>query len=133
MRVWVNGCFDVLHIGHIELLRYAATFGSVRVGIDTDERVKKLKGEGRPFNTTAERVSFLRELRSVNEVVWYDSEEELEQQIKSYRPDYLIIGSDYIDKPVIGASHAKLGVVYFDRIKNKSTSEILAYEHISNR
>ena len=55
MRVWVNGTFDVLHVGHVSLLQFASLFGKVRVGIDTDRRVKELKGDDRPFHSEEER------------------------------------------------------------------------------
>ena len=57
MKVWVNGTFDVLHVGHLKLLEYSASFGELRVGIDSDKRVQELKGNDRPFNTT-EAVSY---------------------------------------------------------------------------
>ena len=95
MRVWVNGTFDVLHVGHVSLLQFASLFGKVRVGIDTDRRVKELKGDDRPVNNWNDRCLMLKELRSVKEVVGFDSDEELEKQIKTFKPDYCVIGSDY--------------------------------------
>jgi D-beta-D-heptose 7-phosphate kinase/D-beta-D-heptose 1-phosphate adenosyltransferase len=62
LRVWVNGTFDVLHRGHIELLEYASKFGKVRVGIDTDERVKQLKGDSRPINRWSDREYLLKNI-----------------------------------------------------------------------
>ncbi len=59
LRVWVNGTFDVLHRGHIELLEFASSLGLVKVGLDTDERVKQLKGESRPVNTLEDRMFFI--------------------------------------------------------------------------
>jgi cytidyltransferase-like protein len=58
-KVWVNGSFDILHVGHIRQLEYAASLGSVRVGIDTDERIKEKKGKDRPYNTLKDRIEFL--------------------------------------------------------------------------
>jgi cytidyltransferase-like protein len=69
MRVWVNGTFDVLHIGHIELLKFASVFGKVRVGIDTDLRVKQFKGDGRPVNTWEDRTKLMDSIRYVYDVV----------------------------------------------------------------
>ena len=63
MRVWVNGTFDVVHIGHIRLLEHASAFGKVMVGIDTDERVKLKKGEGRPFNNLKDRMDFIKSIK----------------------------------------------------------------------
>lgn len=133
MRVWVNGAFDVLHIGHIRLLKYAAAMGYLKVGIDTDERIKELKGPTRPFNSFNTRKEFLQALRFVDEVVGFGSEQELIDCIKTYRPDVMIVGSDYKNRRVIGAEYAKK-VVYFDRINEVSTTKILEYgKDISDR
>jgi D-beta-D-heptose 7-phosphate kinase/D-beta-D-heptose 1-phosphate adenosyltransferase len=133
MRVWVNGAFDILHIGHIKLLKYAAAMGYLRVGIDTDERIKELKGPTRPFNSFNTRKEILQSLRFVDDVIGFGSEQELIDSIKTYAPDVMVVGSDYKDKHVIGAEHAKQ-VVYFDRIADISTTKILEYEKdISDR
>jgi D-beta-D-heptose 7-phosphate kinase/D-beta-D-heptose 1-phosphate adenosyltransferase len=131
MRVWVNGAFDVLHIGHLNLLKYASTIGSVRVGIDTDDRIKELKGSNRPFNCFKNRMEFLKSLRFVDDVVGFGSEEELINQIKEYQPDVMVIGSDYKDKRIIGIEYVK-EVSFFDRIPNVSTTSILEYEKDSS-
>jgi D-beta-D-heptose 7-phosphate kinase/D-beta-D-heptose 1-phosphate adenosyltransferase len=131
MRVWVNGAFDVLHIGHLNLLKHASTIGSVRVGIDTDDRIKELKGSNRPFNCFKNRMEFLKSLRFVDDVVGFGSEEELINQIKEYQPDVMVIGSDYKDKRIIGIEYVK-EVSFFDRISNVSTTSILEYEKDSS-
>jgi len=132
-KVWVNGAFDVLHIGHIKLLEYAKSFGSVRVGLDTDSRIKMLKGENRPVNTLRDRVDFLHAIKHVNSIAVFDTEERLIDMIKLYEPDYMVIGSDYKDKRIIGREYVK-EVVFFDRIADKSTTNILQHEKdISNR
>jgi len=133
MRVWVNGTFDVLHKGHIELLKYAYTFGKVRVGIDTDDRVKKLKGYDRPVNQFDDRKFFLESIIYVNSVVGFRSETELENQITKWESDIIVIGSDYKNKRIIG-SHLVKNVYYFDRIKDFSSTNIINYgKNISNR
>lgn len=126
VKVWVNGSFDVLHIGHIKLLEYANRLGSVKVGIDTDERIKKFKGENRPFNLLEHRIEFLRSIKYVDSVNIFDTDEQLIDLIKQYQPDYMVIGSDYEDKPIIGIEYIKQ-VIYFNRIKDKSTTNILNY------
>jgi cytidyltransferase-like protein len=131
-RVWVNGTFDILHRGHLELLEYASSFGEVRVGIDTDERVKELKGEDRPFNTYEDRNYFMSRINGVSSVVSFNSNEELCDRIKQWNPNYIIVGSDYKNKEVIGSQFAK-EVIYFDRIGDYSTTKILSNESISNR
>jgi D-beta-D-heptose 7-phosphate kinase/D-beta-D-heptose 1-phosphate adenosyltransferase len=131
MRVWDTGAFDVLHIGHLNLLKHASTIGSVRVGIDTDDRIKELKGSNRPFNCFKNRMEFLKSLRFVDDVVGFGSEEELINQIKEYQPDVMVIGSDYKDKRIIGIEYVK-EVSFFDRIPNVSTTSILEYEKDSS-
>lgn len=123
-KVWVNGTFDVLHIGHIKLLEYAASLGQLRVGIDTDERVKELKGHDRPFNNTEDRMSMLIALKSVNDVKTFSSREQLLELIKEWNPDYMIVGSDYKDKEVVGSEWAK-ELIFFNRISDYSTTKIL--------
>ena len=133
MRVWVNGTFDILHIGHVRMLEYASTFGLLKVGIDTDKRVKELKGPDRPFNTTQDRVDMLAALRSVNHVVTFDNREELIELIKEWQPDIMVVGSDYKDKEVIGSEYAKQ-LIFYDKIPGYSTTKILNHaEHSSGR
>jgi D-beta-D-heptose 7-phosphate kinase/D-beta-D-heptose 1-phosphate adenosyltransferase len=108
------------------LLEYASTLGSVKVGIDTNERIQKLKGKDRPFNTLIDRIEFLRSIKYVTSVEVFNTDEQLINLIKQYQPDYMIIGSDYKNKPIIGLEYIK-EIIYFDRIKNKSTTEILNY------
>jgi D-beta-D-heptose 7-phosphate kinase/D-beta-D-heptose 1-phosphate adenosyltransferase len=126
MKVWVNGTFDVLHIGHIRLLEYAASLGTLRVGVDTDERVKELKGEDRPFNNIKDRVDMLLALKCVNDVKIFSSREYMIELIKEYEPDYMVVGSDYIGQPVYGSEHAK-ELIFFDRIPQYSTTKILNF------
>jgi D-beta-D-heptose 7-phosphate kinase/D-beta-D-heptose 1-phosphate adenosyltransferase len=126
MRIWVNGAFDILHIGHIKLLKYAAAMGHLRVGIDTDDRIKELKGPTRPFNCFKDREEFLLSLRFVDDVVSFGTEEELIDQIKLYQPDIMVIGSDYKNRRIIGAEHVGK-IVYFNRLDDISTTSILEY------
>lgn len=128
MRVWVNGTFDVVHIGHIKMLEYAASFGEVRVGVDTDARVKEKKGPQRPFNTLENRIDFLRSIKYVTTVVPFGSDEELIENIKFYMPDILVVGEEYKSKPVIGGSHVPK-IIFFPRLGAFSTSRILANQN----
>jgi len=132
MKVWVNGTFDVLHIGHLKLLEFASSFGEVRVGIDTDKRVKELKSPDRPFNTTEDRKYFLESLKFVKDVVVFDSRQELIDLVKEYQPDYMVIGDDYKDQPVYGSEYAKQ-LIFFEKLPEYSTTKILNYENNSNR
>jgi D-beta-D-heptose 7-phosphate kinase/D-beta-D-heptose 1-phosphate adenosyltransferase len=132
MKVWVNGTFDVLHIGHIKLLEYASTLGTLRVGIDSDNRVREKKGEGRPYNGIEDRMEFIRSIRFVDSVVSFDSDDTLIDCIKEYDPDIFVIGSDYKDKKIIGGEFSKK-IVFFERINGLSTTNILNHGNNSNR
>jgi len=123
--VWVNGCFDVLHRGHFELFNYAKSLGGYLVaGIDSDRKVAEAKGKDRPFNKVEDRKYALESLRAINDVVVFDSKEELASLIKDYQPDILVVGSDWKGKEIVGGQHAKK-IVYFDRIGDYSTTEVL--------
>ena len=124
IRVWVNGTFDVLHIGHIKLLEFASQFGEVRVGIDTDERVKQFKGELRPINCIKDRIDFMNSIKYVNSSVSFSTDEELCDRIREWNTDVIIIGNDYKDKKVIG-SHLVKEVIFFDKIDGYSSTKII--------
>ena len=125
-KIWVNGSFDILHIGHIRLLEYANLFGNVRVGIDTDERIKEKKGKDRPYNTLEDRVEFLYSIKYVDYVVTFNSNEELVNSIKEYSPDLMVIGDDYNYHSIIGIEHIP-EVKFFPKVEGKSTTKILSY------
>lgn len=131
-KAWVNGSFDVVHIGHIKLLEEAAKYGKVRVGLDSDRRIRERKGYTRPYNTLQDRYDHILSFNMVSSIVTFDSDEELENEIKAWAPDYMLVGDDYIHSKIIGAQFAK-NIVIFTRIPNKSTSEILGYENTGNR
>ena len=122
---FVNGCFDVLHIGHIRMLDFAKSCcDKLIVGIDSDTRVKILKGHSRPINDEYDRKEFLLSLRAVDQVEIFSSEEELIDLIKLLQPDIMVVGSDYRDKRVIGSEYAKQ-LIFFSRIEGYSTSKIV--------
>lgn len=129
--VFVNGTFDILHSGHLELLNFAKSQGDyLFVAIDSDDRVRKLKGEGRPINTAWDRRKMLLNLKAVDEVEVFRSDDELRMWIKQVRPDIMIVGSDWEGKPVIGSEFAK-ELIYFKRIDDYSTTKIIS--DITNR
>ena len=129
--IWSNGCYDILHRGHLELLRYARSLGDkLVVGIDSDSKVRKSKGEDRPINNQEDRKFFLESLIYVDEVVIFNTAEELEGRVESIRPKFIVIGSDYKDRKVVGGEHARSGVKFFERIGEYSTTNILNNEYI---
>ena len=133
IKVWVNGTFDVVHRGHLELLEFASSLGEVRIGIDHDSRVKELKGDSRPVNIWSDRMYFLSRIVGINSIVGFGSDFELKEEIRKWEPDYLVVGSDYKDKYVIGSEYAK-NVIFFDKIEGYSSTNIINYgKNISDR
>lgn len=123
--VFVNGCFDILHRGHIELFKYAASLGdTLIVAIDSDERVKSSKGLSRPFNNQDDRVFMLESIKYIDKVCIFNSTEELENLIKYVSPDLLVVGSDWVGKEIVGGEYAKR-ICFFDRIPGYSTTKII--------
>ena len=123
-RVFVNGTFDILHRGHLELLNYAKSFGYVIVGTDTDECVREKKGSGRPVHNQEERKFLLENLRSVDEVIFFSSEPEFEELIKSLKPDIIIVGSDWKEKSTI-KTYYDGELIFFDRMGEYSTTKTI--------
>lgn len=123
-KVWVNGTFDIVHIGHIRLLEYASAFGIVRVGLDEDKRVSEKKGKGRPFNTLSDRMDFISSIRYVDSVVPFGSDDELVNRIREWEPDILVIGDDYQYHQIIGVEYVPI-IKFFNKIEGISTSKIL--------
>ena len=131
MRIWVNGCFDVLHIGHIQLLEYAKTLGYVLVGVDSDERVKELKGNDRPVNSLEHRVKMLESLKFVDDVVTFDTDEELNYILYFYQPNVIVIGDEYKTKKIIGSEYANK-IEFFEKNIDISTTKILNKKNKKN-
>lgn len=121
--VFTNGCFDILHPGHLYSLRTAASLGDiVVVGVNTDESVRANKGKHRPFMPEAARIELLSCLRCVDYVVPFD-EPTPERLIALVEPDYLVKGSDWEADKIVGSEDAG-EVVRIKRIKPWSTSAI---------
>lgn len=131
MKVFVNGTFDILHPGHMALLEYARSCGDyLLVAIDSDNRVKLLKGNSRPINNQHTRKRMLECLKFVDDVSIFDSDESLVYTIKKYQPDLMIVGEDYKNKKVIGSEYAK-ELFFFERDQRYSSTKII--ETINNR
>jgi rfaE bifunctional protein nucleotidyltransferase chain/domain len=124
-KVFVNGTFDILHIGHIELLNYAKSLGDyLLVALDSDHRVKSLKGNTRPINNLNTRITIMQSLKPVDDVKYFSTDQELISLIFNYKPDIMIVGSDYKNKKVIGSEYTNQ-LKFFDRIPEYSTTKII--------
>jgi len=125
IKVWVNGTFDIVHLGHIQLLKKAADLGDfLIVGVDGDKRVKELKGEQRPINTLVSRITLLESIKYVDRVVSFDSDEQLETLIKTMRPAIMVIGEEYKDKRIIGKEYVG-EIVFFPKMEGFSSTNII--------
>ena len=130
-RIIVNGTFDIVHRGHIEMLNYARSQGDyLLVAIDSDRRVSELKGPTRPVNNQEDRKFYLDNLKAVNACWIFDSAEELEHICKIYKPDVMVKGSDYRGKPIVGSEYCN-SIQFYNIVPNYSTSKII--EDINNR
>ena len=128
----VNGTFDIVHRGHIELLNYARSLGDfLLVAIDTDRRVKELKGEQRPINNQWDRMFMLDNLRAVDSVRFFDSRDELIGIIEEYKPDIYVKGSDWKNDKGSTAEKYCNKVIYYDRVGDYSTTKTI--QDIVNR
>ncbi len=124
-KVFINGTFDILHPGHMQLITFASNSGDyLKIAIDSDRRVKILKGENRPINNQRTRQTMLFHIKGVDEVSIFDSDEELINTVRSYQPDIMIVGSDYKNKKVIGSEYAKR-LIFFDRIEEYSSTNVI--------
>jgi D-beta-D-heptose 7-phosphate kinase/D-beta-D-heptose 1-phosphate adenosyltransferase len=129
--VFVNGTFDILHPGHIHLLNTARSLGDyLIVAIDSDERVRQLKGSSRPINTEQDRKLMLENLKAVSEVMIFNSDEELEMMVNEYSPAVMMVGSDWRGKTIVGGQYAK-HIEYFERIDEYSSTKTI--QDIINR
>jgi len=129
--VLVNGTFDILHPGHIAMLNTARSLGNyLVVCIDTDRRVKELKGDKRPINDQNFRRVMLSNIKAVDIVEFFDSQDELIDLIKLYKPDIMVKGSDWRGKSIVAEQYVN-EIFWYDRIDEYSTTKII--QDIINR
>lgn len=124
-KIFVNGSFDILHTGHLELLNWAKSNGDyLLVAIDSDRRISEKKGPDRPFNDQTNRQQLMANLKAVDEVKIFDSDQELIDIIRDYSPDILVVGSDWRLQKVVGGEWAKQ-IKFFERVNGESTTKTL--------
>lgn len=132
----VNGCFDVLHIGHMHLLWGAVTVPMQGIGyispyvvvaLNTDDSVRRLKGEGRPFMKAETRARMLDTMRCVDHVVMFSQDTPVDL-LAAVKPDVLVKGSEYKDQVILGSEHCGR-IVYVPQVEGVSTTSLA--EHIA--
>ena len=120
--IFTNGCFDILHRGHVELLKYCKSLGTVVVGLNSDVGVRGLKGDTRPYNIETDRKLVLEACRFVDEVIIFDEQTPWEL-IKRVKPDIVVKGGDYRKEDVVGNDLAEVKI--FNFVDGYSTTGIL--------
>ena len=121
-RIFTNGCFDILHRGHVELLKYCKALGYVIVGINSDDSIKRLKGKERPFFSQEDRIFMLNSCKYVDEIHIFD-EDTPYSLIKKVKPDIIVKGGDYKKEEVVGADISDVEI--FNYLEGYSTTKIL--------
>jgi rfaE bifunctional protein nucleotidyltransferase chain/domain len=123
IKVFTNGCFDILHRGHVECLKYAKEQGDyLIVGLNSDESVKRLKGSTRPVNKENDRKLILESIKYVDEVIIFNENDPYELLLK-VKPNIIVKGGDYTSQTVIGNDLAEVKI--FNYIDNYSTTNII--------
>lgn len=120
--VFTNGCFDILHRGHLELLQYCKTLGKVVVGLNGDESVKRLKGEKRPISNEDDRKFLLESLLFVDEVIVFNENTPYDL-IKQIKPDIIVKGGDYTIDNIVGSDICEVKI--FNYVDGYSTTKII--------
>ncbi len=126
--MFTNGCFDIIHRGHLELLKYCKTLGYVVVGLNSDNSVKRLKGQERPINNQSDRKHLLECLKFVDEVIIFDEDTPI-NLINQIQPDVVVKGGDYKAEEVIGSNVCEVKI--FNYVNGYSTTQTI--ERINNR
>ncbi|MGB2579786.1 rfaE bifunctional protein nucleotidyltransferase chain/domain [Elusimicrobium simillimum] len=122
--VFTNGCFDILHAGHVSVLEFSRSKGDVLIlGLNTDASVRRLKGPSRPVNKQSDRALVCAALESVDAVAFF-GEDTPYNLIKLVRPDVLVKGGDYKACEIVGREFAQK-VVRFSLLKGRSTTNLI--------
>jgi len=122
--VFTNGCFDIIHVGHIKLIHEAANTGDkLIIGLNSDHSIKKLKGENRPIVNENERAAILSNIEGVDMVVLFNEETPIEL-ITSFQPDVIVKGGDYVPKTVVGNEIVK-SVIIIPLLDGSSTTDVI--------
>jgi D-beta-D-heptose 7-phosphate kinase/D-beta-D-heptose 1-phosphate adenosyltransferase len=126
--VFTNGCFDIIHAGHIRLLRQAATHGDLLiVGLNSDDSITRLKGAGRPVHAEPDRIEVLSELESVDIVVVFEEDTPM-TLLERIRPDVLVKGGDYSKDQVVGGAFVESyggRIELIERLEGRSTTQAI--------
>lgn len=131
VKIFVNGSFDLLHIGHIGMLNYAKSLGDyLLVAVDSDERIRYNKGIDRPVLSEHNRVAIISNLKPVDNVKTFNSDEQLVEIIRQYSPDIMVKGSDWRGGKIIGGEYCK-EIVFYERDNDESTTKTI--ENFINR
>ena len=119
--IFTNGCFDIIHRGHLELLKYCKSLGNkVVVGLNSDKSIKRLKGKKRPINKENDRKFHLESLVYVDSVIIFEENTPYEL-IQKIKPNIIVKGGDYTVKDVVGNDLAEVRI--FNRVKGYSTTK----------
>jgi D-beta-D-heptose 7-phosphate kinase/D-beta-D-heptose 1-phosphate adenosyltransferase len=121
--IFTNGCFDIIHLGHIKLLEFCASLGRVVVGLNSDGSVKRLKGLSRPINSQVDRKEVLSAIKFVDEVIIFD-EDTPYSLIKKIQPDIIVKGGDYLAENVIGSDISEIRIFPF--LVGRSTTNLIS-------
>ena len=126
--IWLNGCYDILTPAHIELFSVArslgGTEGRVIVGLDSDDKVKRSKGNLRPINTFSDRKIMLESIRYIDLVIGFDDRQGLENLIEMFKPDIMLLGGDWRNGDVVGRQHCE-DVRFLDRREGYSSTNVI--------
>ncbi len=126
--VFTNGCFDLIHLGHVEYFRYAKSQGDLLVvGVNTDQSIRRLKGDKRPIVNLSDRMGVLAELESIDYLVTFDDDTPL-ALIDRFRPDVLVKGADYEKEQVVGWDIVEANggrVALAPLVEGRSTSTVI--------